>query len=52
MTGMSYAFLLTKSSDLPLYYFPFFLHMFDYTVIDSGYREASSYVGGFDLEGT
>jgi hypothetical protein len=46
MTGTSCAFLLTKSSDLP-----FFLHMFDYAIIDSGYREASSYVGGFDSEG-
>jgi hypothetical protein len=24
MTGTSCAFILTKSSDLPLYYFPFF----------------------------
>ena len=26
-----------------------FLHMYNYVVMDSGYREASSYVGGFDL---
>jgi hypothetical protein len=26
-----------------------FFYMFDYTVLDSGYREASGYVGGFDL---
>jgi hypothetical protein len=53
MTGASCAFLLTKSSDLPLYYYYFFLHMNSYVVIDSlakdGYCEASSYVGGFDL---
>ena len=48
--GMSYAFLLTKLSNLPLYYFIFFLHMFNYAVIDSGYCKASSYVGGFDLK--
>ena len=41
MTGTSCEFLLTKSSDLPFYYFPFFLHMYNYVVIDSGYREAS-----------
>ena len=48
MTGTSFGFLLIKSSDLPLYYFPFsfffflfFFHMYDYAVIDSGYREAS-----------
>ena len=46
MTGMSCAFLLTKSLDLPLYYFPFFLHMYDYAVINSGYHKASDYVGG------
>jgi hypothetical protein len=28
----------------------FFLHMYNYAVINSGYREASSYVGGFDPE--
>ena len=44
MMGMSYGFLLTKSSDLPLYYFSFFLHMYDYVVIDSGYHEAFSLV--------
>jgi hypothetical protein len=42
MTSMSCGFLLTKSSDLTLHYFPFFffLHMYDYAIIDSGYREA------------
>jgi hypothetical protein len=50
MTGTSCGFLLTKSSDLPLYYFLFFLHMYDYAVIDSGYGEASSSCGGFDPE--
>ena len=50
MTGTSCGFLLTKLSDLPLYYFPFFLYMYDYTIIDSGYHEASGLVGGFDLE--
>jgi hypothetical protein len=49
MAGTSCGFLLTKSSNLPLYYFPFFLHMYDYTVIDSGYREASGSCGGFNL---
>ena len=44
MTGTSCVFLLTKSSDLPLYYFLFFLHMYDYAVIDSGYRVASGLV--------
>ena len=29
----------------------FFLHMYDYVVIDSGYHDASGYVGGFDPEG-
>jgi hypothetical protein len=48
MTGTSCGFLLTKSSDLPLYYLHFFLHMYDYAVIDSGDREAFGYVGGFD----
>jgi hypothetical protein len=49
MMGTSCGFLLTKSSDLPLYYFFFFfLHIYDYVVIDSGYREASSSCGGFD----
>ena len=49
MTDMSCALLLTKSLDLPLYYFPFFLYMYDYAIINSGYREASSYVRGFNL---
>ena len=44
MTGTSCEFLLTKSLDLPLYYFLFFLHMYDYTVIDSGYSKASGLV--------
>ena len=48
MTGTSCAFILTKSSELPLYYFPFFFHMYDYTIIDSRYHETSGYVGGFD----
>jgi hypothetical protein len=43
MMGTSCAFILTMSLDLPLYYF-FFLHMYNYAVIDSGYREASSLV--------
>ena len=48
---MSYGFLLTKLSDLPMYYFPFFFfHMYDYAVIDSGYRKTSGVVEGFDLE--
>jgi hypothetical protein len=47
MTGMPCVFLLTKLSDLPLYYFPFFLYMYDYAVINSGYCDG--YVGGFDL---
>jgi hypothetical protein len=50
MTGTSCTFLLTKSSDLPLYYYYFFLYMFNYAVIDSKYCEASGYVGGFDPE--
>jgi hypothetical protein len=50
MMGTSCAFILTKLSDLPLYYFHFFFHMYDYAVLDSGYREASDYVGGFDPE--
>ena len=40
MTGTSCEFLLTKLSDLPLYYFIFFLYMYDYAVINSGYRKA------------
>ena len=43
--GMSCGFLLTKSSNLPLVLFPFFLHMYDYAIIDNGYREASDLVG-------
>jgi hypothetical protein len=50
MTGMSCAFLLTKSSNLLLYYLSFFLRMYDYAILNSGYREASGYVGGFDPE--
>ena len=46
--GMSCVFLLTKSSDLPLYYYYYFFHMYNYAVIDSGYREAFSYIGGLD----
>jgi hypothetical protein len=48
MIGTSCVFILIKSSDLSLYYFLFFLHMYDYAIIDSGYREESSYVGGFN----
>ena len=44
MTGTSCAFILTKLSDLPLYYFLFLLHMYDYTVIDSGYHETCDLV--------
>ena len=44
MTSTSCGFLLTKSSDLPLDYFPFFLHMYDYAILDNGYREASGLV--------
>jgi hypothetical protein len=29
--------------------FSFFLHIYDYAVIDSGYHEASDSCGGFDL---
>jgi hypothetical protein len=50
MTSMSCGFLLTKSSDLPLYYFTFFLHMCDYAVLDSEYHEASGPCGEFDPE--
>jgi hypothetical protein len=42
MTGTSCAFILAKSLNLPLYYSSFFLHMYDYAILDSGYREASS----------
>jgi hypothetical protein len=48
MTGKLCAFILTKSSNLLLYYFSFFLHMYDYAIIDSGYSEESDYVGGFN----
>jgi hypothetical protein len=48
MMGTSCAFILTKLSNLLLYYFHFFLHIYDYTIIDSGYREAFDYVEGFD----
>jgi hypothetical protein len=50
MIGTSCVFILTKLSDLSLYYFFFFFffHMYDYTVLDSGYRKASGYVRGFD----
>jgi hypothetical protein len=51
MMGTSCRFLLTKLSNLLLYYFPFFLYIYNYAVIDSGYREVSSYVGGFDPGG-
>jgi hypothetical protein len=34
---------------LTLVLFPFFLHIYDDAVRDSEYREAFSYVGGFDL---
>jgi hypothetical protein len=50
MTGTLCVLLLTKSSDLPLYYYYFFFNMYDYSVIDNGYRKASSYIGGFDPE--
>jgi hypothetical protein len=50
MTCMSCAFILTKSSNLSLYYYLlFFFHMYNYTVLDSGYRKAFDYVGGFDI---
>ena len=58
MTGMLCAFILTKSSNLSLYYFPsfffsfFFSYAYNYVVIDSlaenEYSEISSYCGGFD----
>jgi hypothetical protein len=32
----------------PCIIYLFFLHMYDYAVIDSGNHEASGYVGGFD----
>ena len=34
--------------EFTLVLFLFFLHMYDYVVLDSGYREAFGYVGGFD----
>jgi hypothetical protein len=51
ITGTSCAFLLTKSSDLPLYYFLLspYVHLCCYKY--SGYREASGYVGEFNLGG-
>ena len=47
MTGTLCGFLLTTLLDLPVYYFPF-SHMYDYAIIDSGYRKVSGYCGGFD----
>ena len=35
----------------PCIIFLFFFHTYNYVVIDSGYREVSSYVGGFDPGG-
>jgi hypothetical protein len=35
---------------LPLL-FSFCLHIYNYTIIDSGYSETFGYVGGFDLGG-
>ena len=53
MTGTSCAFILIKLLNLPLHYFPFFLYMYIYTIIDSlveyGYREASDNCGGLHL---
>ena len=40
-----------KVVGLTLVLFSFFLHMYNYAVIDSGYREAFGYCGGFDLGG-
>ena len=52
MTGTLCAFILTKSLNLPLYSFPFFLYMYNYDVIDSlaedGYNEVSGYCGRLD----
>jgi hypothetical protein len=39
MTGTSYAFILTKSSDLLLHYFPFFF-ICTIMLFYSGYHEA------------
>jgi hypothetical protein len=50
MTVKSCGFLLTKPSDLPFYYFPFFLYMYDYAVIDNGYHEPSGSCREFDPE--
>jgi hypothetical protein len=51
MTGTSCVFILTKLSDLLLYYFSFF--SICYAVIDSfaedGYHKASGYYRRFDL---
>ena len=53
MTGMSCAFIYTKSLDLSLYYFPFLLYIYNYAVIDSlakdGYHKAFGSCEGFDL---
>jgi hypothetical protein len=48
MTGMSCAFILAKSSDLSLRYYYFFF-ICTTMLLDNGYREASDYIGGFDL---
>jgi hypothetical protein len=62
MMGTSCVFILTKSLNLPLYYFfiflfyfiffIFFFHMYNYVFIDSlvedEYRKASDSLGGFD----
>jgi hypothetical protein len=52
MTSTSYSFIITKSSNLPLYYYYFFLYMYNYAFIDSlienRYYKTSSYCGGFD----
>jgi hypothetical protein len=61
MMGTSCVFILTKSSNLPLYYFflfffsfffYFFFHMYNNVFIDSlvedEYRKASDSLGGFD----
>ena len=36
---------------LTLVLFSFFLHMYNYAIIDNGYREAFGCVGGFELSG-
>ena len=38
--------------ELTLVLFHFFIHMYNYAIIDSGYHEAFSYVGRFDLGDT